>query len=127
MVRLGRWTALVAVVFALAGGAVASARDLSQPHARAATALCGDVSFKHGIADVQHARGTSCARAKHVMGFVLSHGLIRRGPSRAQAFIVPRGRVLGFRFSYVPDTDIINVRRGAAHFTVYLCWFDVDC
>ena len=126
MVRLGRWTALVAVAFALAGGAVATGRDLTRPSAGVAAA-CGGAAWKHGTADLVHLRSATCARAKHVVGFVLSHGLIRHGPSRARAFIVPRGRVLGFRFSYVPDTDVINVRDGAARFAFYLCWFNVDC
>ena len=126
MVVLGRWIALLAVGLTLAGAGAASGQAFAGPSAGAA-AGCGGVTFKHGVVDILGAHGMKCARAKRVVSFVLSHGLIRRGHSRARAFIVPRGPVLGFHFSLVPYTATVTAHDGSASMTLDVCWFNVDC
>jgi len=114
---------MVAVGLVIAA-ATASGSAGARPPAAAAR-VCGSTTWRHGVADVQHRRGVSCARAKTVVRYALNHGVARPG---GPGFIMSSRRFMGFRFVFQRGTyDTVIARDGRANITFALCWFNVDC
>lgn len=113
-------TTLVILLVAATAFGSAGAR----PEAGAAR-VCGSTTWRHGVADIQHLRGISCARAKTVVRYALNGGVARPG---GPGFLTSRWPFMGFRFTFQRDTyDTLIARDGRANITFTLCWFNVDC
>jgi len=115
MLAVGRYVLALVLLSLVAGSASAAG----------AARVCGSTTWKHGVADIQHRRNVSCARAKTVVRYALDHGVARPG---GPGFIMSSRRFMGFRFVFQRGTyATVIARDGRANITFALCWFNVDC
>jgi len=91
---------------------------------------CGPNSFngwKDGTFGTVLLHYVRCSRAVRAIRDAIARRVVRYSDQRRWA--VARKRVLGFRFSY-PGAGYagkLHARDGPAHFSIYLCWYNVNC
>lgn len=83
----------------------------------------GTVAFGPASATTIRARAMTCARAKRMIRYLLTHRLIRPAPSSGLRLV--RTRVLGFRLSH--QGLEFRARRGQSWFSFVLYWIDCGC
>jgi len=83
----------------------------------------GTVASGPASATTIRARAITCARAKRVIRYLLTHRLIRPAPSRGLRLV--RTTVLGFRLSH--QGLEFRARRGHSQFSFALYWISCGC
>jgi len=83
----------------------------------------GTVAFGPASASTIRARGITCAHAKRMIRYLLTHRLIRPAPYRGLRLV--RTRVLGFRLSH--HGLQFQARRGQSRFSFFLYWIECGC